>query len=119
MNKDHLLAEAKAEVLAMAATGYRPTLTAKNCYAAGRDALATLRVYIHLQKEAGYISAHDAKVANKVAYVVCGGELSQPQWLDEDYFLNLEREAFLSLLGEPLTQARVGHFLQTGKPLRN
>lgn len=119
MNKDHLLAEAKAEVLAMAATGYRPSFPARNCYAAGRDALATLRVYIHLQKEAGYITAHDAKVAEKVAYVVCGGELSQPQWVDEEYFLDLEREAVLSLFGEPLTQARMWHFLQTGKPLRN
>ncbi len=119
MNKDHLLAAAKAEVLAMAATGYRPQFPVRNCYAAGRDALATLRVYIHLQKEAGYITAHDAKVAEKVAYVVCGGELSQPQWVDEDYFLDLEREAVLSLFGEPLTQARMWHFLQTGKPLRN
>ncbi|NOX63756.1 MAG: 3-hydroxyacyl-CoA dehydrogenase/enoyl-CoA hydratase family protein [Chloroflexi bacterium] len=119
MNRDHLIAEAKAEVLAMAATGYRPQFTAKNCYAAGRDALATLRVYIYLQKEAGYISEHDAKVAEKVAYVVCGGELSRPQWVDEDYFLDLEREALLSLAGEPLTQARLWHMLQTGKPLRN
>lgn len=119
MNKDHLIAEAKAEALAMASTGYRPNLPARNCYAAGRDALSTLRVYIHLQKEAGYISEHDAKVAEKVAYVICGGELSQPTWVDEQYLLDLEREAVLSLFGEPLTQARMWHFLQTGKPLRN
>ncbi len=119
MNKDHLLAEAKAEVLAMASSAYRPTYAAKNCYAAGRDSLATLKVYIDLQLQAGYISDHDAKVANKVAYVVCGGELSQPQWVDEQYFLDLEREALLSLAGEPLTQARLWHTLQTGKPLRN
>lgn len=119
MNKDHLIAEAKAEAIAMAATGYRPNLAAKNCFAAGRDALSTLRVYIYLQKEAGYISDHDAKVAEKVAYVICGGELSQPTWVDEFYLLDLEREAVLSLFGEPLTQARMWHFLQTGKPLRN
>lgn len=119
MNGDHLIAEAKAEALAMVATGYRPTAVAKNCYAAGRDALATLRVYIHLQRQAGYISDHDVKVANKVAYVICGGELSQPQWVDEQYFLDLEREALLSLAGEPLTQARLWHMLQTGQPLRN
>lgn len=119
MNKDHLIAEAKAEVLAMVATGYRPSFPVKNCYAAGRDALASLQVYIEMQRLAGYISEHDAKVANKVAYVVCGGDLSQPQWVDEDYFLDLEREAFLSLAGEPLTQARMWHMLQTGKPLRN
>jgi len=119
MNKDYLIAEAKAEVLAMASTGYRPSFPVRNCYAAGRDTLATLRVYIHLQKEAGYITAHDAKVAGKVAYVVCGGELSTPQWVDEQYLLDLEREAVVSLFGEPLTQARLWHFLQTGKYLRN
>lgn len=119
MNKDHLIAEAKAEALAMAAAGYRPTFAARNCYAAGRDVLSSLRVYIYLQKEAGYISEHDAKVAEKVAYVVCGGELSQPTWVDEQYLLDLEREAVLSLFGEALTQARMWHFLQTGKPLRN
>ena len=119
MNKDHLLAEAKAEVLAMVATGYRPTFTAKNCYAGGRDALASLKVFIDMQKEAKYISEHDAKVAHKVAYVMCGGELTSPQWVDEQYFLDLEREAFLSLAGEPLSQARLWHMLQTGKPLRN
>ena len=113
------MAEAKAEVLAMAASGYRPTAVAKNCYAAGRHSLSTLRVYIELQRQAGYISAHDAKVAEKVAYVVCGGDLSRPQWVDEDYFLDLEREALLSLCGEPLSQARMWHMLQTGKPLRN
>lgn len=119
MNKEHLLAEAKAEVLAMASTGYRPYLPSQNCYAAGRDALATLYVYIDLQRAAGYISDHDVKVARKVAYVVCGGDLSAPQWVDEDYLLDLEREAVLSLFGEPLTQARMWHFLQTNKPLRN
>jgi 3-hydroxyacyl-CoA dehydrogenase len=119
MNKEYLIAEAKAEALAMLATGYRPTFTAKNCYAAGRDALASLKVFIEMQKEAGYISEHDAKVAHKVAYVICGGELTSPQWVDEQYFLDLEREAFLSLAGEPLTQARLWHLLQTGKPLRN
>lgn len=119
MNKDHLIAEAKAEVLAMAASSYRPTFPVKNCYAAGRDALASLQVFIEMQRLAGFISEHDAKVANKVAYVVCGGDLTQPQWVDEDYFLDLEREALLSLAGEPLTQARLWHMLQTGKPLRN
>jgi len=119
MNTDYLIAEAKSEVLAMASTGYRPTFTAKNCYAAGRDTLASLKVFIEMQKEAGYISDHDAKVAHKVAYVVCGGELTSAQWVDEQYFLDLEREALLSLAGEPLTQARLWHMLQTGKPLRN
>ncbi len=119
MNKDFLIAEAKNEVLAMLKQGYRPIFEAKNCYATGRDMYAALEVFIEMQKEAGYISEHDAKIARKLAFVVTGGDLSRPQWVDEQYILDLEREAFLSLAGEPLSQARMWHMLQTGKPLRN
>ncbi len=119
MNKDYLIAEAKNEVLAMLKQGYRPVFEAKNCYATGRDMYANLEVFIEMQKEAGYISEHDAKIARKLAYVLTGGDLSRPQWVDEQYILDLEREAFLSLAGEPLSQARMWHMLQTGKPLRN
>lgn len=119
MNKDYLLAEAKREVLAMASAGYKADHPVRNVYAAGRDQLANLRVGIHMMKEGGYISDYDAHVGNKLAYVLCGGELSQPQWVDEQYFLDLEREVFLSLAGEPKTLERIFHMLQTGKPLRN
>ena len=119
MNKDYLLAEAKREVLAMASAGYKADHPVRNCYAAGRDALANLMIGIHLMQEGGFISAYDAHVGRKLAYVLCGGDISQPQWVDEKYFLDLEREAFLSLLGEPKTLERIFHMLQTGKPLRN
>jgi 3-hydroxyacyl-CoA dehydrogenase len=117
MNRQHLLAEAKREVLHLA-PGYRPP-TPEKIYAAGRDTLSALRVGVYMLKEGGYISEHDAKVGEHLARVLCGGELSRSQWVDPWFVLDLEREAFLSLAGEPLTQARMWHLLQTGKPLRN
>ena len=119
MNYDHLLAEAKAEVLRMADEGYRPPVVTGNIYAAGRDHLANLRVGIYMFREAGYISDHDALIADHLAHVLCGGELSQPAWMDEQYFLDLEREAFITLCGYPKSQERIWHMLKTGKPLRN
>ncbi len=118
MNRSHLIAEAKREVLHMAAAGYRPPLPEK-IYAAGRDALAAMRVGVHMFKSGGGITEHEAKIGSKLAYIMTGGELSRPAWLDEQYFLDLEREAFLSLCGEEKTQQRMWNLLQTGKPLRN
>jgi len=118
MNRDHLLTEAKREVLHMLAAGYRPPLPEK-IYAAGRDALAALRVGIYMMQQGGYITDYEAHIAGKLAHVMTGGELSAPAWVDEQYILDLEREAFLSLAGEPKTQERMWHILQTGKPLRN
>ncbi len=118
MNRSHLLAEAKREVLHLAADGYRPPLPEK-LYAAGRDALAALRVGVYMMNQGGYITDHERLIGEKLAYVMCGGELSRPTWVDEQYFLDLEREAFLSLCGEEKTQQRLWHMLQTGKPLRN
>ena len=119
MNSDHLLAEAKAEVLHMAEEGYRPPDVTGNIYAAGRDYLANLRVGIHMMREARYITAHEAIIADQLAYVLCGGELSQPAWMDEQYFLDLEREAFKTLCGYPKSHERIWHMLKNGKPLRN
>ncbi len=119
MNYDHLLAEAKEEVLRMADDGYRPPPVTGNIYAGGRDQLANLRVGVYLLREAGRISAHDAAIADCLAYVLCGGELSQPAWMDEQYFLDLEREAFITLAGRAETQERIWYMLQNGKPLRN
>jgi len=118
MNRSHLLAEAKREVLHLAADGYRPPLPEK-LYAAGRDALAAMRVGVYMMNQGGYITDHERLIGEKLAYVMCGGELSRPTWVDEQYFLDLEREAFLSLCGEEKTQQRLWHMLQTGKPLRN
>ncbi len=119
MNYDHLLAEAKAEVLRMADEGYRPPAVTDNIYAAGRDHLANLRVGIYMMREARHITAHEAIIADLLAYVLCGGELSQPAWMDEQYFLDLEREAFKTLCGYPKSQERIWHMLKNGKPLRN
>lgn len=118
VNRDHLIAEAKKEVLHMLDTGYHPPAPEK-VYAAGRDALAGLRVGLYMFKEGGYITEYEAHIGEKLIYTMCGGELSAPAWLDEQYFLDLEREAFLSLCGEQKTQERMWHLLQTGKPLRN
>jgi 3-hydroxyacyl-CoA dehydrogenase len=118
MNKDILLAEAKKEVLHMAATGYHPPAPEK-LYAAGRDALGALRVAIHMMKEGKYITEYESHMAGKLANVMTGGELSRPTWVDEQYILDLEREAFVSLCGEEKTRQRMINMLQTGKPLRN
>ena len=118
MNRDLLLFEAKQEVLHMIASGY-PAPMPEKIYAAGRDALAALRVGIYMMKEGNYITEHEALMAGKLAYAMTGGELSSPTWVDQQYILDLEREAFLSLCGEPKTQQRMWNILQTGKPLRN
>jgi 3-hydroxyacyl-CoA dehydrogenase len=118
MNKDLLLAEAKKEVLHMVSTGYHPPIPEK-IYAAGRDALGALRVAIHMMKEGKYITEYESHMAGKLANVMTGGELSRPTWVDEQYILDLEREAFISLCGEEKTRQRMSHMLQTGKPLRN
>jgi 3-hydroxyacyl-CoA dehydrogenase len=118
MNKDLLLAEAKKEVLHMARSGYHPPAPEK-VYAAGRDALGALRVAIHMMKEGKYITEYESLMANKLAVVMTGGEISRPTWVDEQYILDLEREAFISLCGEEKTQQRMATILQGGKPLRN
>lgn len=118
MNRAHLLAQAKQEVLHMVAAGYRPPAP-ESIYAAGRDVLAALRIGAWMFKEGNYITPYDHHIAGKLAYVMCGGELTRPQWVSEQYILDLEREAILSLFGEEKTQARMWSLLQTGKPLRN
>jgi 3-hydroxyacyl-CoA dehydrogenase len=118
MNRDMLLTEAKKEVLHMASSGYKPPLPEK-IFAAGRDALAAMKVGIYMMKEGGYITEHESKIAEKLAGVLTGGDISQPAWVDEQYILDLEREAILSLSGEQKTQERMWNMLNTGKVLRN
>ncbi|MCA9948283.1 MAG: enoyl-CoA hydratase/isomerase family protein, partial [Anaerolineales bacterium] len=118
MNSDHRLAIAKQKALQLVAAGIRPPEVEK-IYAAGRDVYAALQMGIKSLNWGGYATDHDAKIANKLAYILCGGDLSAPAWVDPWYILDLEREAFKSLLGEPKTIERIMHMLQTGKPLRN
>ncbi len=118
LNKDHLLAEAKKEVLNMVGSGYTPPLPEK-IYAAGRDSLATAQIRIFLFQSGKFMTDHEALIMKKAAHVMTGGGISRPAWVDEQYILDLEREAFLSLCGEEKTQERMWHILRTGKVLRN
>ena len=118
MNRAHLLYEAKQEVLEMVADGYLAPPPAA-VYAGGRDLLAALEVMVWSLAQAGYASEHDALVARKIAFVIAGGDVSAPAWASEEYFLELEREAFAELVATEKTQARIRHMLETGKPLRN
>jgi 3-hydroxyacyl-CoA dehydrogenase len=90
MNRDFLLTEARQEVLNMVNTGYRPPLPEK-IYAAGRDALSAMKVGIYMMKEGGYITEYEGQMAAQLAYVLTGGPLSSPTWVDEQYILDLER----------------------------
>ena len=91
MNRDHLLFEAKREVLDMAAAGYAPPVRGNSCFAAGRDVLAALKAGVHVLRQGGYISEHDDAVSGRLAHVLCGGELSSGEWVSEQYLLDLER----------------------------
>jgi 3-hydroxyacyl-CoA dehydrogenase len=118
MLREHLLYEAKQELLAIAAEGYLPPPPEK-LYAGGRDLYAALRLAVWSLQQAGYASEHDARVAERVAFILSGGDLSAPQWVDEEYFLELERRSFAELATTEKTQERIRHLLETGKPLRN
>lgn len=117
MNRAQLLGEAKQEALHLAAN-YQP-LRAGKVWAAGQEAYAALLVGINGFRESGQATEYDAVIARKLAYVLTGGAVSEPGWVDEQVILDLEREAFMSLMHEPKTQERMGHMLQTNKPLRN
>jgi len=118
INRGHLLTEAKREVVHLAATGYKPPAP-ELIYAAGRDMRGAMQVGAWSFKEGKYITEYDAHIASKLAHIIAGGELSKPTWVSEQYILDLEREAFLSLCGEEKSQARMWSILQSGKPLRN
>ena len=118
LNRDHLLTEAKKEALHMVASDYKPPAP-EPIYAAGRDMLGALQIGAWSFAEGKYITEYDLVIADKLAYVMSGGGLSKPGWVSEQYILDLEREAFLSLCGEEKTQARMWALLNTGKPLRN
>ncbi|RMG75795.1 MAG: 3-hydroxyacyl-CoA dehydrogenase/enoyl-CoA hydratase family protein [Bacteroidetes bacterium] len=120
LNQSRRIKEAKAAVLELAAAGYTATPARTDIPVLGRGALATLYAGIAGMQYGHYASEHDAKIARKVAYVLCGGDLhGEHNLVSEQYLLDIEREAFLSLAGEKKTMARMQHMLQTGKPLRN
>lgn len=118
MNGDHLLYDAKQQVLALDATGYRPPQP-KQIPVVGETGYNTLRLGAYGMFQSGYISEHDYKIATKLAYVLAGGTVPEGTLVDEQYLLDIEREAFLSLAGEPKSQQRMMHMLTKNKPLRN
>lgn len=119
INKDRQIADAKAAVLDLADAGYTKPVQAKNIKVQGKTGMALFMAGVNGMKMGNYISDHDLKIANKIAYVMCGGDLSYPQEVTEQYLLDLEREAFLSLTGEKKTLERIQSILTSGRPLRN
>jgi 3-hydroxyacyl-CoA dehydrogenase len=119
MNRDRLLADAKARALQRVADGYQPPVPPTAIRVGGDAVLAPLKLGIHLAWRAGRISDYDALIGRKLATIMAGGDLPHPTTVSEQHLLDLEREAFLSLVGERKTQERIHHTLKTGKPLRN
>ena len=119
VNKDRQIATAKAHARLMADAGYTQPVKRKDVKVLGKQALGMFLVGTDSMEASKYISEHDHKIANKLAYVMAGGDLSEPTLVTEQYLLDLEREAFLSLCTERKTLERIQHMLKTGKPLRN
>src|SRR5690242_19810883 len=126
MNRDRLVADAKETALALFRAGWKPAAASSQEGAQstqikvlGEQFLSGAKLAIHMLVRGGYASEHDALVARKLANILAGGSLSAPQLVSEQYVLDLEREAFVSLCGEKKTQERIAHTLKTGRPLRN
>jgi 3-hydroxyacyl-CoA dehydrogenase len=126
MNRDRLVADAKEAALAMVRAGYKPLAATwqegaqtTQIKVLGEQFLAGAKLAIHMMLRGGYASEYDAHVGRKLANILAGGALTSPQLVSEQYVLDLEREAFVSLCGEKKTQERIAHTLKTGKPLRN
>jgi len=126
MNRDRLAGDAKEAALALVRGGYKPLAASwqegtqtTQIKVLGEQFLAGAKLAIHMMLRGGYASEYDAHVARKLANILAGGPLTSPQLVSEQYVLDLEREAFVSLCGEKKTQERIAHTLKTGKPLRN
>ncbi len=119
MNRQRVIEEAKQAVLTLAREGYRAPQMRQDVSVLGEAALTKFKLGMHMMKRGGYISDHDALIGTKIAYVLSGGNLSRPSKVSEQYLLDIEREAFVSLCGTKATQERLAFMLKTGKPLRN
>jgi 3-hydroxyacyl-CoA dehydrogenase len=119
MNRSRLVSDAKAQALRLVRSGYTAPVFRTDILAPGETIQATLKLGVYLMREAAYISEHDAKIAKHVARILTGGDITPGTLLNEQSLLDLEREAFLSLCGEPKTVERIAFTLKTGKPLRN
>ncbi|GAB3876677.1 3-hydroxyacyl-CoA dehydrogenase/enoyl-CoA hydratase family protein [Hymenobacter segetis] len=119
LNSNRVIAAAKSAALDLADAGYTQPMQKTNIKVHGKGALAMFKTGVYAMQQGNYISTHDQFIADKLAYVMCGGDLSSPTEVSEQYLLDLEREAFLSLCGERKTLERIQSILTTGKPLRN
>jgi 3-hydroxyacyl-CoA dehydrogenase len=119
MNRERLIADAKARALQRVHDGYQPPQPRTAIGVGGDSVSATLKLGVHLAWRAGRISDHDALIGRKLATLMGGGALRHATTVAEQYLLDLERETFLSLIAERKTQERIQHTLKTGKPLRN
>ena len=119
MNRERVLADAKARALELVRSGYEPPQPRTDIPAPGENILAALRMGVHIMRQGEYISDHEVKIATKVAEVLCGGNVTSGTPVSEQYILDLEREAFKSLCAEKKTQERIQFTLKTGKTLRN
>jgi 3-hydroxyacyl-CoA dehydrogenase len=119
LNRSRLIADAKRKALELAKDGYTMPVQRTDIKVLGKSALGMFIAGANSMKAGHYISEHDQKISEKLAYVMCGGDLSQPSLVSEQYLLDLEREAFLSLTGEKKTLERIQSILNSGKPLRN
>ncbi len=118
MNSDRLIHDAKQAVLEMVSTGYHPPVPV-DLPVLGEPAAAELKLGIHLMQKGGHITEYESLIARKLVFILCGGDVTRPTTAPEQYFLDLEREAFVSLCGQPNTLARMEHLLKRGKVLRN
>ena len=119
LNRSQVISEAKKEAILLAEAGYVQKNRRSDVWVEGKQGLALFKVGIQGMLMGRYISEHDALIGNKLAFAICGGDLDAPQQVTEQYLLDLEREAFLSLTGEQKTMDRIGSLLSGGKPLRN
>lgn len=119
MNSDRLIADAKQEVVNLAASGFVPPVPREDIKVLGETAETAMRLALHMMKRGGFISEHDELIGRKLAHVMSGGSVNHATEVSEQYLLDLEREAFVSLCGERKTQERIAAMLKTGKPLRN
>jgi 3-hydroxyacyl-CoA dehydrogenase len=119
INQGRRIAEAKQAVIELYDDGYVMPVQRNDIKVLGRSALGAMHAGINGMWRANYATDHDVTVAKKLAYVMCGGDLSEQQLVSEQYLLDLEREAFLSLTGEKKTLERIQSVLKSGKPLRN
>ncbi len=119
MNRERVLADAKARALELVRAGYEPPQPRTNIPAPGENVLAALKMGVHLMRQGDYITEYEVKLATKIAEVLCGGSVTAGTPVSEQYILDLEREGFKSLCGEKKTQERIQYTLKTGKTLRN